>query len=179
MSQQPTTPANGDLQNGNTNSGSIDNGNTNNGSTDNGHSHTVTAARTLQASIDDIWLAWSEPIRLSHWFTSDAEHDFRVGGRYRNSDGDEGVYLDIVPQRRIVFTWEQPDYSPGSVVAVDIIPEESTGKVVVAIEHDRVACDDTEDLEIGWSWALDSLGRYLDTGLGIPFEEWAAMRGLG
>jgi uncharacterized protein YndB with AHSA1/START domain len=131
-----------------------------------GHDHTVRAARRVTASPETVWSAWADPDRLAHWFTTHAEQDLRVGGRYRNGDGDEGEFLEIVPGRRLKFTWEQADYAPGSDVTVEIIPADNGGTEIY-VEHAHIACDDTEDLETGWNWALDSLVSYLTTGMGI------------
>jgi uncharacterized protein YndB with AHSA1/START domain len=143
---------------------------------DTGHHHLIAAARHVSAPLEQVWDAWTDPNRLACWFTEQAEVDLRVGGRYRNSDGDEGEYLEIVPHQRLRFTWEQADYAPGSVVTVELAAaDEGT---IVRLEHANVACDDTEDLEIGWNWSLDSLVSYLHSGMGITFEQWAAGRGM-
>ncbi len=130
------------------------------------HHHTIRTARRVPSDIAAVWEAWTDPVRLEHWFTDHAEQDLRVGGHYSNSDGDNGTFLEIEPPHRLKFTWEQPDYTPGSVVTVEfaVVPE---GGTEVRIEHDRVACDDTEDLQAGWEYSLDSLTAYLATGLGI------------
>lgn len=142
------------------------------------HTHTIVAHRFVDAPIEEVWRAFSEAERLSHWFTSDAEHDFRVGGRYSNGDGDQGEYLEIIPYERIRFTWEQADYTPGGSVSIDIIPAEGENRWSLQVTHEGIACDDQEDLEIGWNWALDSLIHFLTAGIGLRFEEWAALRGM-
>jgi len=143
------------------------------------HTHTIVAQREIIAPIEDIWQAFSDADRLAHWFTTEAEHDFRVGGRYSNGDGDQGEYLEIIPNSRIQFSWEQPDYEPGSTVSIDFIPlaTDRGNTWVVQVTHEGIACDDQSDLDIGWNWALDSLVQYLRSGIGMTFEEWAAHRG--
>ena len=126
-----------------------------------GHVHTVRAARRVMASPETVWSAWSDPERLAGWFTEHAEQDFRVGGRYSNADGDEGEFLEIVPNRLLRFTWEQADYAPGSSVTVELVPT-GNGGTEVHVEHANVACDDAGDLELGWNLSLDSLAKYLE-----------------
>lgn len=142
-----------------------------------GHGHTIAAKRRLNAPIDRVWYAFSDAEQLEHWFTESATIDFRVGGRYTNSDGDEGTYLEIVPKSLIRFTWEQPDYAQGGIVTVQFTPD-GDNATILRLEHSNAACDDTEDLEIGWNWSLDSLTAFMDNGLGLRFEEWAAARGM-
>jgi uncharacterized protein YndB with AHSA1/START domain len=124
------------------------------------HSHTVRAARRVSAPPETVWSAWAEAERLAGWFTDHAEQDFRVGGRYHNADGDEGEFLEIVPNRLLRFTWEQADYAPGSHVRVELHPIDN-GETEVYVEHANVACDDAGDLELGWNMSLDSLVKYL------------------
>ncbi|KXK55970.1 MAG: hypothetical protein UZ07_CHB004001738 [Chlorobi bacterium OLB7] len=140
------------------------------------HYHTVQVQRTVSGAVEDVWQAWADPIKIAHWFTEEAEQDLRVGGRYRNSDGDEGEYLEVQPPNRLKFTWEQPDYAPGSIVTVELSAGEQEKTTVVEVLHQQVHCDDADDLQTGWQWALDSLQRYMITGLGIRFEEWMMMQ---
>lgn len=144
---------------------------------DTAHFHAIIVARRVDVPVETAWAAWVEPERISQWFSQDTEQDVRVGGRYRNGDGDEGEFLEVLPFRRLKFTWEQSDYTPGSFVVVDFLSLDD-GATEVRVEHANVACDDAGDLELGWNWSIDSLVSYLETGTVIPFETWAAMRGL-
>ncbi|MBL7987368.1 MAG: SRPBCC domain-containing protein [Chlorobi bacterium] len=140
------------------------------------HYHTVQVQRVVHGTPEEVWGAWTDSVKIAHWFTEEAEQDVRVGGRYRNSDGDEGTYLIVESPHRLKFTWDQPDYSPGSLVTVEISAGEEEGTTVVQVLHENIHCDDADDLQTGWQWGLDSLQRYMITGLGIRFEEWAAMQ---
>src|SRR5687768_5134318 len=82
------------------------------------HSHSVALQRIIHAPLPRLWHAWTDAGELAKWFTDEATIDFRVGGRYSNSDGDTGEYLEIVPEELIRFTWEQPDYAAGGIVTV-------------------------------------------------------------
>lgn len=80
----------------------------------------VSIRRTYPVAPDKVWRAWTQPQALSQWFgpgatpsRAEAEIDLRVGGRYRiafpmpNGEKNEasGEYLEVVPNRRLVFTW--------------------------------------------------------------------------
>ncbi len=140
------------------------------------HFHAVIVVRRVHAPLADAWNAWAEQDRVSIWFSPGTEQDLRVDGMYRNDDGDRGIYLEVDPMKRLKFTWEQPDYAPGSFVIVDFLPV-SDELTEVRVEHANVSCDDAGDLELGWNWSLDSLCAYAETGRGLPFELWAARRG--
>ncbi|NUZ06078.1 SRPBCC family protein [Piscinibacter koreensis] len=74
--------------------------------------------RDIAASPDKLFRCWTEPELMKRWFTprpwttTHAEVDLRVGGSnlvvMRGPDGTEfpnrGVYLEIVPNRRLVVT---------------------------------------------------------------------------
>ncbi len=81
----------------------------------------LTLKRRLKASPAQVFSAWADPEKIVRWFgpaeTSGssvrAEMDVRPGGRYRISfkteDGEYhevgGVYREVVPDTRLVFTW--------------------------------------------------------------------------
>ena len=140
------------------------------------HQHEILLRRTIHVSPDRLWNAWADSAELAEWFTDKAEQDFRVGGRYRNSDGDEGEFLEIVPDEKIVFTWEQPDYAPGGIVTLHFrrLSEEASE---LLLHHTRIACDDEADLRSAWNWALDSLAAWLERAEKLDYEVWAVGRG--
>jgi uncharacterized protein YndB with AHSA1/START domain len=74
--------------------------------------------RILDAPRDKLYRCWTEPELMVRWFTpapwstASAETDVRAGGSnlvvMRDPDGNEypnrGVYLEVVPNEKIVFT---------------------------------------------------------------------------
>jgi uncharacterized protein YndB with AHSA1/START domain len=81
-----------------------------------------TITRTLNARRELVWRAWTEKKELAAWLPStpleSISFDVREGGRYRYTmvnveTGEEyptgGVFLDVVPFERLVFTWGYPD----------------------------------------------------------------------
>ncbi len=83
-----------------------------------------------------VWRAWTDAAAVRSWFGQDeaagwqAEMDVRVGGRYRftmrNSAGHyyeaHGVYREVVPDRRLVFswTWQAGPDAAEAVITVDL-----------------------------------------------------------
>ena len=79
----------------------------------------VRISRSYGVAPEKVWRAWTDPQALSQWFgpgnplVTTAEVDLRVGGRYRivfkGASGDmnevSGVYQEVVPHSRLVFTW--------------------------------------------------------------------------
>lgn len=80
--------------------------------------HVLTLQRTMAAPVGNVWRCWTEPALLEQWFcpkpwyVTDARMDLRPGGEMfsvMNGPGGErfenlGVFLDVVPMKRIVTT---------------------------------------------------------------------------
>ena len=76
--------------------------------------------RFINAPRTRVYAAWTDPAQLKEWFgpvwvrTCELIAEARVGGKFRwdviNSDGKEvtiqGEYREIVPGKKIVFTWK-------------------------------------------------------------------------
>ena len=87
----------------------------------------LTLSRRYAVGPEKVWRAWTDPQALKRWFgpggprpVALAELDVRVGGRFRvlfgGAEGTEhevqGVYREVVPNRRLVFTWIWPRTTP-------------------------------------------------------------------
>jgi len=102
---------------------------------------------TLDAPPADVFRAWTDPAHLG-WYFNDAqpiptepiELDLRVGGAWRQYmviDEDTayftgGVYLEIVPNERLVFAWGATDGWP------QLDPDRLADSPVVTLTLDRV-----------------------------------------
>lgn len=78
--------------------------------------HELSVTRLIDAPRDAVWRAWTE--RLADWWcpkpwtTEIVAHDMRPGGRsaliMRGPNGEEsameGVFLEVVPAKKVVFT---------------------------------------------------------------------------
>ena len=136
----------------------------------------LTLKRRLSAPPEKVYAAWADPQKLAQWFgpasvkedSVQAEIDLRVGGRYRisfDANGQYnqvgGVYREVVPNERLVFTWawhSTPERE--SLVTVSIKPEGSG--TLLTFHHaqfaDAVARDNHER---GWTELLAKLENYL------------------
>jgi uncharacterized protein YndB with AHSA1/START domain len=132
--------------------------------------------RTLRAPVDAVWAAWTDAAQVSQWMApsddfgpTEATMDVRVGGRYRivmrSPDGEThrvtGVYEEVVPQRRLVYTWAW-ESTPERVsrVTVDLRPVD--GGTELALVHDRFADAAARDRHThGWQSCLARFTRYV------------------
>ncbi len=135
--------------------------------------------RVLRARRHQVWRCWTEPGLIKRWFTPppwqtvDARMDVRAGGTslivMRGPDGQEvpnpGVYLEVVPDERLVFTdayaraWE-PSAKPfmtGVLTFEDAGPHTRyTARVLHWSVEDREA-HERMGFHAGWGIATDQL----------------------
>ena len=128
--------------------------------------------RTIRASREKAFEAWTDPGQLRQWFAV-AEVDLRVGGRYRlgmKAPGDNpllvvgGVYREILPPERLVFTWQWESADPNepeTLVTVEFYEE--IGGTQIVLTHERFTTIPQRDKHgEGWAGCLDHLQRLLE-----------------
>src|SRR3954447_6976358 len=139
---------------------------------------TFVVERVYEVSPERAFAAWADPEAKTRWYVdADAqlELDFRIGGRERSQgtapDGNaytyEAIYQDIVPARRIVYTYEM--LLDGIRISVSLAtaefePERDGTRLVFT---EQGAFLDGHELpaqrEHGMGSLLDSLGQWLQS----------------
>ena len=137
----------------------------------------LTLTRRFRARPEKVWAAWTEPEKLIGWFgpanvkpgTLRADLDVRVGGRYRicfeHESGEYsevgGVYRDVVPNERLVFSWawhSTPERE--SLVTVSIKPD-GAGALLVFTHEQFIDEKARDNHQRGWTEILGKLETYL------------------
>ena len=116
---------------------------------------TVITTRVFDAPREVVFKAWTDPQQLAQWFppkdfTGDCEVDPRPGG----------VFREVVPNERLVFTFAGPEKVPPPVL-VTVLLEDQNGKTKLTIQQTTETVADYE--------ALLKLG--VREGLGQSFEK--------
>jgi uncharacterized protein YndB with AHSA1/START domain len=124
-------------------------------------------ARRYAAPPAKLFEAWTRPEVMGRWLapspdmTCDATTDVRVGGRYRidmkSPDGTHhiavGVYEEIVPNERLVFTWSweaNPGHGENTIVTIDL--KAAGDQTDLTLTHERfVSSEQRDSHEKGWS----------------------------
>jgi uncharacterized protein YndB with AHSA1/START domain len=136
---------------------------------------TFVVERTYDASPGRVFAAWANPLAKAQWFggSADYELDFRVGGREVNRGGPPGGpvytydarYQDIVPGRRIVYTFDMLLEQTRISVSLATVEFESMGSGTKLIFTEHGAFLDGHDTpatrEHGTGELLDALGAQL------------------
>jgi uncharacterized protein YndB with AHSA1/START domain len=146
--------------------------------------------RIFDAPRELVWKAWTEPERSMRWwgpknFTSPVSKiDLRVGGTYlncmRSPEGQDywstGVYREIVPMERIVYTDSFADEKGNVVPAthygmgpdfplemlVSVTFEEDGGRTKMTLRHVGIPAGRMSELtEAGWNESFDKLAEVL------------------
>ena len=142
---------------------------------------TFTIERTYDRAPARVFAAWADPEIKSRWFgggedgaPAPIDMDFRVGGRESNRSEPgadfqfafDGLYHDIVPDERIVFSYDLS--LGGSLVSVSLATVElratGSGTQLTYTEHGAFldGLDDPALREQGTIGLLDELGRWLE-----------------
>lgn len=133
--------------------------------------------RFINAPRDRVYAAWTDPAQLKQWFgpenvqTNEFVADARVGGKYRwdlvNQEGEEmsafGEYRELVPGKKIVFTWKWDDdenwEEHNSVVTVEL--SDRDGGTDVRLVHEKLPSEESRDSHTeGWNSVLDKLAKF-------------------
>jgi uncharacterized protein YndB with AHSA1/START domain len=137
---------------------------------------TITVSRTVAASPDRAFVAWTDVDQLARWWWPQLEGttydvDARPGGRFRIASSAigvtvTGVYTEVEPPRRLTFTWSwQDDDDPDGAVedTVMVTFEPGTGGTVVTVAHTSRAHVVEGGAEQGWNDVMDRLGRLCES----------------
>lgn len=131
--------------------------------------HTVVISKVIQASREELFEAFTDPVIMSKWFypeddmSVDVTNELSVGGSYMlkmyAGSGDiythVGEYKEIVPPEKIVFTWNS-DFVQNTVVTVTFTETESGTEV--SVNHHLLPTEDmAENHRKGWGGCLRRL----------------------
>ena len=145
--------------------------------------------REFNAPLELVWKAWTDPEHFKNWWgpkgftTPVSEMDFRVGGKYhycmRSPEGKDywgtGIFSEIVPKKRLVYTDSFSDEKGNVVPATDygmegfplemkviVSFEEKNGKTLMTLKHEGLPGGEMKDMtSAGWNESFDKLAELL------------------
>ena len=141
--------------------------------------HELSLTRLIAAPRHAIWRCWTEPELIKQWFTPRpwttpvVEMDLRPGGAsymlFRGPEGQEfpnrGVYLELVPDTRLVFTdayiraWE-PSAKAFMTGIIELSDEAGKTRYNATVRHwtaEDQAQHEAMGFHDGWGKATDQL----------------------
>ncbi len=133
--------------------------------------------RFINAPRARVYAAWTDPAQLKEWWgpesvrTRNFAADVRVGGKYRwdliNQEDEEmsvfGEYRELVPGKKIVFTWKWDDDDVwerhNSIVTVEL--SDRDGGTELILRHEKLPSEESRDRHNeGWNSVLDRLEKF-------------------
>lgn len=134
--------------------------------------------RFINVRANRIYEAWTDPAQLKEWWgpegvrTRNLTAEVQVGGKYRwdltSPDGEEmsaiGEYLELIPGKKIVFTWKWEDDEAWdnrtSVVTIELF--ERDGGTELRFRHEQLPSEESRDRHNeGWNSLLDGLEQFV------------------
>lgn len=143
------------------------------------HENELVLTRLIDAPRAKLYRAWTDPELLKQWFaplpytTPHAETDVRPGGSslivMRGPEGPDmpnrGVYLEVVPNEKLVFTdayteaWV-PSEKPFMTVTLTFENEDGKTRYTARVRHWTKADTETHEkmgFHVGWGICADQL----------------------
>jgi uncharacterized protein YndB with AHSA1/START domain len=136
----------------------------------------LSITRYYNASPEKMWRAWTDLEAMKEWWKPDdtyspvvTEADVRVGGRFHvrmiSPEGKEhdvsGVYLEVVPNRKLVFTWVGKETSERETLVTVILRPSGSGTELELRHEQFVDREDRDSHQAGWSGCLTVLEHFL------------------
>jgi uncharacterized protein YndB with AHSA1/START domain len=131
---------------------------------------TITITRTVAATPEAAWRAWTDPGEVARWWwphLPDTTYEWAPaeGAAYRIESaeaglGVHGVFTHVVAPRLLACTWvwhsDQPNEDPEDTVEVSF-ESEGEGKTVVTVRHSSLAHVEGGGARRGWNDVMDRL----------------------
>ncbi len=136
--------------------------------------------RRLKAPREAVFDAWTRPEALARWFGPEGvnarkvEVDLRPGGHYslemHQTDGGimplSGVYREVRPPERLVFTWV---WGQGGMAGVETVVTielaEADGETELTLVHEGLPSEEFRGHhEMGWTGSFNCLEELLEQG---------------
>jgi uncharacterized protein YndB with AHSA1/START domain len=130
--------------------------------------------RLIKAPRARVFAAWITPADVQQWLCSEtvrmlsATIDARVGGEYvfrlhrpdRGETETRGIYREVSPPNKLVFTWHAccGPADEETLVTVDFV--DKNGATEVTITHERFTSQESCDQHNqGWTMCLDNMEK--------------------
>jgi uncharacterized protein YndB with AHSA1/START domain len=121
-----------------------------------GTDHDIVVERRVSVPPEEVFAFFTDADKWTAWQGTEAEVELEPGGLWRvNVTGDgfaSGRVLEVVENKRIVFTWgweQGPPVPPGSTtVSIELLPEESG--TLIRLTHSGLPAEMVEIHRHGW-----------------------------
>jgi len=140
---------------------------------------TITIEKKLEAPIDLVWEAWTDPQHIANWWAPQGmsmevvTFEFKVGGAWKYtmpmSDGkqfiSEGIFKEIVAKEKIVTSADFKPMTEGVELQISFLADGDKTQLHFSVIHPTEEyCRQQEKLGIynGWGSAFERLSERLE-----------------
>lgn len=123
----------------------------------------IVLTQRIEASPTDVYAYLTDAARWRRWQGADATLDPRVGGVFSvlmaNGMNARGQFLELVPDRRVVFTWgwvDNESLPPGSTT-VEIDLQVDGDATLLILTHRSIPDEELPAQRAGWTHYLPRL----------------------
>ncbi|MCL2453572.1 MAG: SRPBCC domain-containing protein [Alphaproteobacteria bacterium] len=111
----------------------------------------------INASPETVFGLLTDPAHMKTWFAELVEADARPGGLFRISGPDgvsiEGTYLEVIPIRKVVFTWGGVEGLKPGQSTVEFLLEPDGQGTLVYLRHYGLPPPTVEAHRRGWVYS--------------------------
>ena len=123
----------------------------------------IVLKQRIEASPSTVYRYLTKSEQWSLWQGASASLDAKRGGIFSmvmcNGMNARGQFVELVPDKRVVFTWgwvDRPGIPPGSTTVEIELSEEADGTLLV-LTHREVPSDESAMQKMGWTHYLPRL----------------------
>jgi len=136
----------------------------------------LVVTRNIAAPVERVYQAWVNPEKMAVWFkpnerwrSVEVVAEVAVGKPYHitmtHNDGDvfhlAGEYTDVVPNRKLAFSWQGPGEPESSLVTVEF--RSTSAGTEMVLTHERLTSSgQREQTNLGWNGCLDNLVAFVE-----------------
>ena len=152
---------------------------------DTGRGEEVRLEIRIEASPETVFALLTDPARMRTWLAELVEADSRPGGVFRISGPSgvsiEGTYLEVIPNKKVVFTWGGVEGVKPGQSTVEFLLEPDGGGTLVRLRHYGLPRPAVEPHRRGWVYSRSGQAQGCRRGAradwAVPERHCATARG--
>jgi uncharacterized protein YndB with AHSA1/START domain len=111
----------------------------------------------IDATPETVFALLTDPTQMKTWLAEIVEAEARPGGRFLISDPSgltvEGTYLEVIPHRRVMFTWGGVEGLEPGQSTVEFVLEPDGAGTLVRLRHFGLPPSAVESHRRGWVYS--------------------------
>lgn len=120
--------------------------------------YTICVTKTIAASIDEIYSAWTQAGELP-WLGSKGAQE---GADYTDDGGNQGKWLRLRPGKDLRLSWKTAGVDTPTTVDI-VITDPGKGKSLLTLTHSRIQTrDEADGMRNAWTAAFELLKKQLE-----------------